>query len=176
MDDVCNDVLIMDFTDDLASFSMCKKMKFGATIYKNGIIASGVNHPYSMEVCNPCLRELPDKVNYLTHPFDGPDGKIKSGTHLELCRAIHAEQSALMFALRQRIDITDGVMYVAGRFPDGTRFERDGFYCSFCSRLIHDSGLSGVKIRLEGGAIKFLSIEEIMKSSFERAAWNYMGR
>jgi len=163
------DTLLMEYTTILAWKSICQKMKFGATIVKDGtIIASGTNHPWDRRVCEPCLRQNPTLI--CIHPYEEVNAKIKSGTHLEICKAIHAEQDALLYALRHQIDIKGGLMYVAGEYLDGKPFliEHKGFYCTFCARLIHDSGLMGVKVRTADG-IALLNLDEVMESAYKVA-------
>ncbi len=156
---------IMQYAEHLAGLSPCLKMKFGAvivgyngnflkTLGEQSILAIGWNHPYTGSVCHPCMRET-----------------IPHGTLLERCRAIHAEQDALLDALKKQVSIKGATMYVAGMFPDGKPYFKSarGFYCTFCSRLIHDSGLLGVKVRLTDGTYPLLSIDEIMDSSYEIA-------
>ena len=135
-----------------AERSDCIKMKFGAVIFRteNGdIIAKGHNHSEGQCPETPCLR----------------DG-VKSGTQLERCWAIHAEQAALMNALSKGIDIKGCSMMVYGLNPDNTIWNDGVFYCTFCSRLILNSDLEYVVFRVgvRWGAFTRLDVYE---QSFE---------
>ena len=131
----------------------CYKRKFGAIIVEDGkIVSAGNNYVYSgheKHECEPCLR-----LN------------ITSGTRVEACNAIHAEQAVVVNALNRNINLHFGVLAVAGQEPDGSPFMNPNFYCTVCSRILNEvSGLVGVVTDTKEGA-KFRFLHEIVNESF----------
>lgn len=113
------DEYFMGITRLAASRSTCLRRNIGAVITKgNRIVSSGYNGaPSGMKHCLElgCLR---DKL------------KIPSGTRHEICRGLHAEQNALMFA--QGTDLHGAVLYCTNQ-P-----------CVVCAKLIIQSGITTV--------------------------------
>ena len=106
--------------------STCLRRKVGAVIVKNKhILSTGYNGaPRGLAHCLEigCLR---DKLN------------IKSGTRHELCRAIHAEQNAVIQAAVSGVSIEGATMYCT-TFP-----------CVLCSKIIINSGIKRIVV-MEG--------------------------
>ena len=100
--------------------STCLRHKFGCVITKNDqIISTGYNgavrgKKHCIEV--GCIR------NRL---------KIPSGTRMEICEAVHAEQNALL---------------QAGRFAEGGILYINGTPCKTCSKMIINSRIKKVVI------------------------------
>ena len=74
--------------------SKCKRHQIGCIIIKdNMILSTGYNGPArGLPHCEECLRD-----------------NIKSGHNEEICRAIHAEQNAIINAARTGISILNGI-------------------------------------------------------------------
>ena len=94
--------------------SNCVSRKVGAVItVDNQIIATGYNGaPKGLHHCvdaGGCLRKL---------------NKIPSGTRQEVCRAVHAEQNAIISAAVKGVSIKGGTLYV-NTYP-----------CSICTRML----------------------------------------
>jgi dCMP deaminase len=105
--------------------SPCKKSQRGAVLVKNGkIISIGYNGAPKDKVCDPCLRE-----------------NIKDNSRTELCHAIHAEQRAILNALRKGYDLTDSRLYHI-KVKNNKTIPTDDISCTLCSRLILESGVS----------------------------------
>jgi len=142
---------------ELADNSTCGKKKYGSVIVKNGeIIGKGYNHPIrevEEELCHPCIRE-----------------KINSGTRLEACAAVHAEQAAIIDSYKNKKDPEGAALYVAGKNADGETMVLDekGFYCSFCSRIMAEAGIKEVGVLTKKG-VEYLNRDEYLHSSFEFA-------
>jgi dCMP deaminase len=106
--------------------STCLRRKVGAVIVKDKhILSTGYNGaPRGLAHCLEigCLRE---KLN------------IKSGTRHELCRAIHAEQNAVIQAAVSGVSIEGATMYCT-TFP-----------CVLCSKIIINSGIKRIAV-MEG--------------------------
>ena len=103
--------------------STCMRRKVGAVIVKdNRILSTGYNGapsgvPNCIDDCNRCYRS---KHN------------IPSGEMLDMCFAVHAEQNAIMNALKTGEDLKGAVIYV-NTYP-----------CATCFKLIVQSGIREV--------------------------------
>lgn len=98
----------------VATRSNCVSRKVGAVItVDNQIIATGYNGaPKGLHHCvdaGGCLRKL---------------NKIPSGTRQEICRAVHAEQNAIISAAVKGVSIKGGTIYT-NTYP-----------CSICTRML----------------------------------------
>lgn len=100
--------------------STCTRRRVGAVIVKdNRILSTGYNgSPSGMINCTDCKDRCYRSLN-----------NIPSGEDLHLCYAIHAEQNAIMNALR------------TGEKLDGASIYITTFPCSTCAKLILQSGI-----------------------------------
>lgn len=113
MERISWDEYFMNITEDVSLRSTCRR-KVGAVItVDNKIKATGYNGaPKGLTHCSEkggCMREL---------------HHIKSGTRQEFCRAVHAEQNAIIQAAVDGVRIKGGTIYV-NTYP-----------CSICARMI----------------------------------------
>jgi len=103
--------------------STCLRRSVGAVLVKDKrILATGYNGaPAGLEHCldTGCLRE---KL------------KIPSGERHELCRALHAEQNALIQASLHGISVKDSVLYSTNQ-P-----------CVICAKMIINAGIREIVI------------------------------
>jgi len=94
------DEYFMEISNVVAKRSTCLRIHVGAVIVKNGrILSTGYNGaPYGFEHCLDigCIRE---KEN------------IAHGTRHELCRAVHAEQNAIIQAALHGVSIEGATVY-----------------------------------------------------------------
>lgn len=107
------DEYFMKFAELASQRSTCRR-QVGAVIVKdNLVISTGYNGaPKGIKHCSEiggCIRVL---------------NNIKSGTHQEICRAVHAEQNAIIQAAVKGDSIKDGTLYT-NTYP-----------CSICARMI----------------------------------------
>ena len=98
----------------VATRSNCESRKVGAVItVDNQIVSTGYNGaPKGLHHCidaGGCLRRLQ---------------KIESGTRQEICRAVHAEQNAIISAAIKGVSIKGGTIYT-NTYP-----------CSICTRML----------------------------------------
>jgi len=98
----------------VATRSNCVSRKVGAVItVDNQIVSTGYNGaPKGLKHCvdnGGCLRKL---------------NNIESGTRQEVCRAVHAEQNAIISAAVKGVSIKGGTLYV-NTYP-----------CSICTRML----------------------------------------
>ena len=114
-------------TKQVATRSTCLRRKVGAIIVKDKrILTTGYNGaPMGIKNCldrGTCLRE---------------ELKVPSGQRHEICRALHAEQNAIIQAAYHGVSIKDSVMYCTTQ-P-----------CVLCSKMIINSGIKKVYYFIE---------------------------
>ena len=97
--------------------SSCLRRKVGAMITNGHMIIAASNGAPNPLVCDTCIRH---------------DKKIPSGTRGEGCKAIHAEQRAIMRGLSIAMNFSSSIMYVTHK-P-----------CSICARMIIGVGIPKV--------------------------------
>lgn len=111
----------MDFAFSMKEMSTCARRGVGAVIVKDDVILGcGYNHTVrGSKACtsDTCIRSL---------------NNIKSGTRQEFCMATHAEQMAMIEALKNGYDIKGSTIYVTDSL------------CVICSRLICEFELARV--------------------------------
>lgn len=99
----------------------CMKGKVGAIIVSNhNLIGKGNNSV--PKNCKPCTIDTCLRKKY----------NLKSGERQEICRAIHAEQNAILNALKDGYDLRDSTIYVT-KSP-----------CMICAKLIINVGIKKV--------------------------------
>lgn len=131
----------LNIAEAVAQRSTCIRRKYGAVIVKNDrIISTGYNGaPRGEANCcdlGTCERE---RLN------------IPKGERYELCRAVHAEQNAILSA--SGVDMQCADMYIVGIEVS------DGDYanpapCMICARLIKNAGIDTVFGRGTDGEVK----------------------
>ena len=134
------DSYFMKVAEDIATRSTCLRRQVGAVLVKdNRIIATGYNGaPDGMQHCLEigCLREQQN---------------IPSGKNIELCRAVHAEQNALMQAAKHGGSVNGAKLYVT-TYP-----------CVTCAKLLIQAGVN--EIVYINAYPDYLSEEILAKSS-----------
>jgi dCMP deaminase len=115
------DSYFLQITNIVATRSTCGRRQVGAIIVKgHDILATGYNGaPKSLDHCDVtgCLRA---------------DLGIKSGEQLDRCRAIHAEQNAILQATRHGINIQGADLYCTNT-P-----------CLTCAKMIINAGIKHI--------------------------------
>lgn len=125
----------LDIADAVRSRSTCLRRQYGAIIVTNDeIVATGYNGaPRGRKNCDEiggCAREL-------LH--------IPSGERQELCRAVHAEQNAIISA--SRAEILGGTLYLVGREVKTGQLLPTTTPCTVCRRMIINAGIAKVVAR-----------------------------
>ena len=132
-----------------ANKSTCKKSQRGAVIVKNGeIIGRGYNKVTIEEFCDPCIRE-----------------HITDNSRVELCSASHAEQLAIIDALKKGKDLEGSRMYHI-KVKDGKIRPSEDVSCTVCSRLVLEVGISDF-VLLQKKGLALYSAEEFNRKSFD---------
>lgn len=113
------DEVFMSIVNLLEKRSTCLRRQIGAVLVKDNIILStGYNGaPKGLDHCFKCIR----KVN-----------NIKSSTRLEYCRAVHAEQNALIQCLIKQTDCSGSILYCSTS-P-----------CVTCAKLLIQAGIKTI--------------------------------
>ena len=139
------DARFMELAKVIASWASCYKpnRKIGAVIVKNKrIVTTGYNGaPAGIKTCverGECLRE---KLG------------IASGTHHEICYAVHAEQNAIIQAARLGSSIDGATLYCTHQ-P-----------CVLCAKMIVNSGIR--RVGYEEGYPDEFSLEILNESGVE---------
>ncbi len=119
------DEYFMEMAELTARRSTCLRRQVGAVIVKNKhVIATGYNGaPQGLKHCaelGGCLRE---KLG------------VPSGERHELCRALHAEQNAIIQAATLGQSIEGGTIYITNH-P-----------CSICAKMIINAGIRRIVVR-----------------------------
>lgn len=117
---ISNDEYFFKMAEVAALRSTCIRHRIGCVIVKNSkIISTGYNGAVKgVEHCldKGCIR---DKLN------------IKSGTQIEICEAVHAEQNALL---------------QAGKYSEGATLYVNFTPCITCSKMMINAGIVRVVI------------------------------
>ncbi|WP_425807872.1 deoxycytidylate deaminase [Desulfitobacterium sp. Sab5] len=117
----CWDQYFMKMAQVVSERSTCLRRQVGAVIVKDKqILSTGYNgSPTGLKHCAEagCLRQ---------------QLKIPSGERTEICRAVHAEQNALVQAAKHGVEIAEADIY--------TTFEP----CVLCTKMIINAGIKRV--------------------------------
>lgn len=119
------DEYFMEMAELTAKRSTCSRRQVGAVIVRdNRAVATGYNGaPRGLAHCEEkggCLRQ---KLN------------IPSGQRHELCRALHAEQNAIISAASMGNAIEEGTIYITHQ-P-----------CVICAKMIVNAGIKRIVVR-----------------------------
>jgi dCMP deaminase len=139
----------IQFAANIAKKSKCRKSRRGAVVVKDGkIIGSGYNNAPLDEVCKSCLRE-----------------GIHDNSRVELCYGVHAEQNAIVDALKRGHSLEDSRLYHI-KVKNNEIKSSDDISCTVCSKLILNSGISEV-VLLHTDGFGLYSSREFNEKSFE---------
>jgi dCMP deaminase len=121
---------------------------YGAIIVLNDeIISTGYNGaPRGRKNCSDLGRCAREELN------------IPSGERYELCRSVHAEANAIISAARR--DMIGATLYLVGRDARTRELLPDAMSCAMCKKLIINSGIKKVVIRVGEDRIKVVDVED----------------
>lgn len=140
MERISKGLYYLGIAEAVCQRSTCLRRKYGAIIVKNDqIIATGYNGAPRGETncidCGHCQRE---ELN------------IPKGERYELCRAVHAEQNAIISAARS--DMIGATIYIVGKEADG-RYANPA-PCLICRRMIVNAGIKKCIGMVDGKAVE----------------------
>ncbi len=146
----------MQITELVSTRATCLRRKVGAVIVRDRhILTTGYNGPpeniVHCEERGGCLRD---------------ELKIPSGQRMELSRAIHAEQNAIIQAAKMGVSIEDSTLYVTTH-P-----------CFTCAKMLINAGVKEIiykdgypdefaKEILEEAGVRVIRFDELIKQSKE---------
>ena len=135
----------LNCAENFAFRSTCIKRKYGAVIVKNdAVISTGYNgSPRGYENC--CDIGVCPRIERNMHQGEGYD----------LCRAIHAEENALLNCSRDQTIGAD--LYLVGINPEDSSIHQ-AKPCPLCARKIIQAGIRNVFLRQGEGADNNVSI------------------
>jgi len=133
------DDYFMEIAEVVASRSTCLRRKTGAVFVRDKrILSTGYNG---------VPKDLPHCENIGCQRADYP-----SGTHHELCRAVHSEQNAIVQAAIHGVGIEGATLYCTHQ-P-----------CALCAKMLINAGIVRVVYEEDypdDGSLEFLKLAEI---------------
>jgi dCMP deaminase len=138
----------LDIAETVSERGTCLRRSYGAIVVKNDeIISTGFNGaPRGRANCcdlDSCVRE---KLN------------VPTGQRYELCRSVHAEANCIISAPRS--EMLGATIYLTCKNPKTGGLLSDAEPCSMCKRLIINSGISTVIIRLNKDEFRTILVEK----------------
>jgi dCMP deaminase len=136
----------LNIAKQVADRCTCFRNKGGAIIVRDDqIVSTGyIGAPRKTKDCFErgfCLR---DKMN------------VPHGQRYELCRSVHAEMNAIINAARAGVSLLGGDVYIFC-------YDRDGFPCFMCKKMMVNAGLSRVICSTKDGNYKIFQVEDWIK-------------
>jgi dCMP deaminase len=128
--------------------STCLRRKFGAVIVKDGVVLSSGYNGAARKV-----RDCLEVGLCLKEAVGAPHGE-----GYDVCPAVHAEANAIVNAARSGVSIVGGIMYLHGQDLQGRVVE--GKPCTFCRRLLINSGIEKIVFKREDGSLGYYDIKE----------------
>lgn len=143
----------LNVAETFAYRSTCIKRKYGAVVVKDDtVISTGYNgSPRGLENC--CDIGICPRIELGMHQGEG----------YGICRAVHAEQNALLNCSKEQTMGAD--LYLAGVNPEDNTVHK-AKPCPLCARLIIQAGIKNVFMRIGE------SEEEYMMISAKDLVWH----
>jgi len=140
------DDYFMQIAEVVAGRSTCLRRRAGAVLVKDKrILSTGYNGvPKGLPHCEET---------------GCPRAQYDSGTHHELCRAVHSEQNAIIQAANHGVSIEGATLYCTHQ-P-----------CALCAKMLINAGIVRVVYQEnypDGGSLEFLKLAgiEILKKEY----------
>lgn len=128
----------LDIAETVSERSTCLRKAYGCILVKNDeIIATGYSGA-------PRGRKNCIDIGYCTKKKIFPD--VRHGSY-DACRSVHAEQNAMLSASRK--DMLGSDLYLTGVRRDSSEYEKDPSPCQMCRKLIINSGIKNVYVRID---------------------------
>ena len=147
------DECYLDIAERIALRSTCLRRNFGAVIVnQDEVIATGYGG-------------APRKTINCTDVGFCYRGRIgaRKGEHYELCRAVHAEQNAIIQA--RRLDMLGATLYLVGLDAETKERLLDAEPCRICRRVIVNAGIERVVIGVSKDKTKTYLVREWVRNS-----------
>ena len=119
----------LDIAYAVAQRSTCLRRKYGAVIVKNDVVVSTGYNGAPRGETNCCDTGSCERIAM----------NVPHGERYELCKSVHAEQNAIIFASGEQM--LGATLYLVG-IEDGKRIKPRP--CSICRKLIQNAGIAEV--------------------------------
>lgn len=137
----------LDIAETVASRSTCLRKKYGSVIVNNDeIIATGYNG-------SPRGRKNCIDLGYCVKKKLFPNVRHAG---YDACRSVHAEQNAILSVSRK--DMIGSTLYLTGYRTDENHYEKDPSPCLMCRKLIINSEIEKVIVRIEKQSFKIIDV------------------
>ena len=143
----------LNIAKEVARRSTCLRRHYGAVIVNNDqIVSTGyAGAPRSTKNCTEVGSCVRIQLN------------IPKGEHYEWCRAVHAEQNAIIHA--PRFDMLGATLYLVGVAPDTGAVISGAEPCRICKRMIINAGIERVFVQTLGGRYKMQQVREWIRTN-----------
>ncbi len=143
----------LDIAETVAERGTCLRKNYGCIIVKNDeIISTGYSGA-------PRGRENCIDLGFCTKKKIYPD--VRHGGY-DACRSVHAEQNAIISAARK--DMIGGSLYLVGKRQDTREYEQGSMCCQMCRKLIINSGIKEVIVRITKIDYQKVDVDEWIKN------------
>ena len=139
----------LDIAEAVSERSTCLRKRWGTVIVNHDeIIATGYNGA-------PRGRKNCSELGYCRKKKIFPDTRHAG---YDACRGVHSEQNALVSAARR--DMIDADLYLVAIRCDTNDYEEGPNSCMLCRKLIINSGIRRVFIRIHQDEYRMIDVEK----------------
>lgn len=139
----------LDIAETVAERGTCLRKNYGCIIVNNDeIISTGYSGA-------PRGRANCIDLGFCTKKKIYPD--VRHGGY-DACRSVHAEQNAIISAARK--DMIGGTLYLVGKRQDTDEYEQGSMCCQMCRKLIINSGIKEVIVRISKNEYQEVNVDE----------------
>lgn len=142
------DMYYLDIAKAVAMRATCLRRKYGAIIVKDDRIVSTGYNGAPRGKCNCCDTEQCIREEL----------KVQHGERYELCRSVHAEQNAVIFAGFDKTN--DATLYLAGIEAETNALVSAPDCCMMCKRVLINAGIKQVKFLNGDGTVRVEKIAD----------------
>ena len=143
----------LDIAETVSERGTCLRKNYGCIIVKHDeIISTGYSGA-------PRGRMNCIDLGYCTKKKIYPD--VRHGGY-DACRSVHAEQNAIISAARK--DMIGSCLYLVGKRKDTEEYEQGSMCCQMCRKLIINSGIKEVFVRVNKDEYIKVEVDEWIKS------------
>ena len=143
----------LDIAETISERGTCLRKNFGAITVKNDeIIATGYTGA-------PRGRKNCIDLGYYTKKKIFPDVR-HSG--YDACRSVHAEMNAIISSSRK--DMLGGTLYLVQYRTETEEYEENPGCCQMCRKLIINSGIDKVIVRINKNEYQVIDVEDWIKN------------
>ena len=142
----------LNIAKSVADRSTCLRKKSGAVIVNNDeIIATGYSGA-------PRGRENCIDLGFCSKKKYFPDVRHAG---YDACRSVHAEQNAIISGARK--DMIGGSLYLVQYRTESGHYEENPGCCQMCRKMIINSGIKKVFVRINDSEYQEIDVEEWIK-------------